>query len=290
MIDLHSHILPGIDDGAPDLATSMQMAVAWVADGVSVLACTPHILPGIYLNKGPDIRVAVSKLQEALDDRGVPLRLVTGADNHVTPDFVAGLRSGRLLSLADSRYVLVEPPHHIAPPRLGDLFFNIMSAGYTPILTHPERLTWIKSHYELIRQLAHRGVWMQITAGSLTGAFGRSPKYWGERMLSEGLVHILATDAHNLSSRRPVLSQGYECAARLVGYDEAIHLVYTRPLAILEDQAPQSVISPSPSDHHASNNNVHQNETRSYLQKAPLERGRVSRSWGLAAWLQQRFS
>ena len=215
MIDLHSHVLPGIDDGAEELETALAMARASVADGVAVLACTPHILPGLFHNTGPQIRLAVQKLQEELDARDIPLRLVTGADNHVIPDFVAALRRGHLLSLADTRYVLVEPPHHTAPPRLGDLLFSIAAAGYTPVLTHPERLTWIDTHYDFMATLAARGVWMQVTAGALTGAFGRGPKYWGERMLCEGLVHILATDAHNMKSRPPILSQGYACAARL---------------------------------------------------------------------------
>ena len=141
MIDLHCHILPGVDDGAADLSVSVEMAKAFVADGVSVVACTPHILPGLYHNSGPQIRQATTQLQQLLNEEGIPLRLVTGADNHIVPSFVAELRSGHLLSLADTRYVLVEPPHHIAPPRLEDLFFNILVAGYVPILTHPERLT-----------------------------------------------------------------------------------------------------------------------------------------------------
>src|SRR5690242_7136488 len=110
LIDLHCHILPGLDDGASTLAESLQMASAFVEDGVSVVACTPHILPGLYKNSGPHIRRAVAHLQERINERGIPLRLVTGADNHVTPDFVDQLRRGELLSLAGSRYVLVEPP------------------------------------------------------------------------------------------------------------------------------------------------------------------------------------
>ena len=144
MIDLHCHILPGLDDGATDLSVSIAMANAFVADGVTVVACTPHILPGLYHNSGPQIRQATAHLQHALEREGIPLRLVSGADNHIVPGFVAELRSGHLLSLADTRYVLVEPPHHVAPPRLEDLFFNLLVAGYVPILTHPERLTWIK--------------------------------------------------------------------------------------------------------------------------------------------------
>jgi len=140
MIDLHCHMLPGIDDGAADLDVSLGMAEASVADGVSVLACTPHILPGLYHNSGPQIRRAIHELQKALDQEGIPLRLVTGADNHVVPDFVAGLQSGRLLSLCDSRYVLVEPPHHTEPPQLEDFFFQLACGGVCPH-SHPSRTT-----------------------------------------------------------------------------------------------------------------------------------------------------
>jgi protein-tyrosine phosphatase len=292
MIDLHSHILPGIDDGAVDLETSLAMAREWVADGVSILACTPHILPGLYHNTGPGIRSAVENLQNALDEAGIPLQLVTGADNHVIPDFAEQLQSGHLLSLADTRYVLVEPPHHTAPPRLDDLMFSVMTAGYVPILTHPERLTWIKTHYDVVRRLAARGVWMQITAGSLTGSFGRAPKYWAERMLAEGLVHILATDSHDLKGRPPILSQGYYCAERIVGEDEAINLVYTRPLAILEDQLPSSVAMPEPLD--ISVRKMYENATpRSLPQTANrqnADRGGRNNTRGVSGWLQQLFS
>lgn len=101
MFDLHSHLLPGIDDGAPDLETSLAMARAYVDQGVECVACTPHILPGLYHNTGPQIRQAVKELQTRLDDAAIPLRLTTGADNHIVPGFVAGLKSGHLLTLAD---------------------------------------------------------------------------------------------------------------------------------------------------------------------------------------------
>ncbi|MEZ5899146.1 MAG: CpsB/CapC family capsule biosynthesis tyrosine phosphatase [Hyphomicrobiaceae bacterium] len=244
MIDLHCHILPGIDDGAADEAISLQMAAAFLNDGVTTVACTPHILPGLYQNSGPRIREAVSRLQQSLDAEGIPLRLVPGADNHVVPDFVPGLKSGHLLTLGDSRYVLVEPPHHIAPPRMEELFFNILVGGYVPILTHPERLTWLASQYSTIGRLAQAGVWMQITAGSLTGAFGKSARYWGEKMLDEGLVHLLATDAHDVVRRPPQLSRGRDAAAARVGEAEANHLVVTRPRGVLLDVVPTELPAP----------------------------------------------
>jgi protein-tyrosine phosphatase len=261
MIDLHCHILSGIDDGARDAGVSLAMARAFVADGVTTVACTPHILPGVFANTGPQIRAAVAALQQRIDEAGIGLRLVTGADNHVDPDFVGGLRSGRLLSLADSRYVLVEPPHHVAPPRIEDLFFAIMAAGYVPVLTHPERLSWIAKQYETIERLVETGAWMQVTSGSLAGAFGRTAQYWGEKMLCEGRVHILATDAHNMDRRPPDLARGRQLAAKLVGDAEAERLVLTRTMAVLANEPVSHVVQPLPMAHGLEVGNVRSDRT-----------------------------
>jgi protein-tyrosine phosphatase len=236
MFDLHSHLLPFADDGAPDFAVSLSMARAYVDQGVHCVACTPHILPGLYNNTGPRIKRAVARLQARLGDEGIPLRLVAGADNHVVPDFVNRIRGGHLLTLADGAHVLVEPPHDVVPARLQDVFFSILLGGYIPVLTHPERLSWIESKYDLILKLAASGVWMQVTSGSLTGRFGRRPRYWAERMLGEGLVHILASDAHNMDKRPPDLLAGRKAAERLVGTKEAENLTVTRPRAALASE------------------------------------------------------
>ncbi len=221
------------------------MAKAMVAQGVTNVACTPHILPGLYHNSGPDIRDATQRLQELLDQEGIPLHLVTGADVHMTPNFVAGLRSGQLLTIADSRYVLVEPPHHTAPPQLEDFFFNLVVAGYVPVLTHPERLSWVPSRYQTIKKLVQSGIWMQITAGSFAGAFGRNALYWAERMLDDGCVHLIATDAHDAERRPPDLAAGRDLVAKRVGPEEAQRLVLTRPMGILKDESPSNLPAPS---------------------------------------------
>jgi protein-tyrosine phosphatase len=244
VIDLHCHILPGLDDGAADLSVSLTMARQQADQGVTAVACTSHILPGLYHNSGPALRAATQELQDILDQEGISLALTTGADVHMAPDFVAELRSGKLLSIADSRYVLVEPPHHIAPPQLEDFFFNLVVAGYVPILTHPERLSWVPSRYETIKRLVRSGVWMQVTAGSFTGAFGRNALYWAERLLDDGCVHIIASDAHDAERRPPDLAAGREFVARRVGADEAQRLVLTRPMGILKDQPPSSLPGP----------------------------------------------
>ena len=247
MIDLHCHILPGIDDGAPDLETSLAMARIAVADGIVTTACTPHIHLGVYDNEATGIKAAIVSLQTALDQAEIPLRLVCGADAHIDGDLVDGLRVGRVASLNDSDYFLFEPPHHVAPPRMEDLVFDVMAAGYWPVLTHPERLTWIEDHYDTISRLAGRGVLMQITAGSVEGRFGKRPLYWAERMLDEGLVHILATDAHNLRNRQPVLSKARDLVAERLGEQQALAMVNTRPAAILANAPPEPVAIKEPS-------------------------------------------
>ena len=291
MIDLHCHMLPALDDGAADLGVSLEMARACVRDGVSVLACTPHILPGLYHNTGPQIRAAVEALQIELDREGIPLLLVTGADNHVVPDFVAGLQSGRLLSLADSRYVLVEPPHHTEPPHLEEFFFGLTVAGYVPILTHPERLTWVPNRYGTIQRLVQAGVWMQITSGSLAGAFGKAAQYWGERMLDEGLVHLLASDAHDCERRPPNLSRGRDCAARRVGDAEAQHLVLTRPNGIIQNELPSNLPMPASVDSSAggiADVGSDLRETRALPRRSPA-RSRPRSVRGIVGRLRQLF-
>ena len=239
MIDLHCHLLPGIDDGAPDLATSLAMARIAAGDGITVTACTPHIYPGMYENNGPAIRRAVAELQSRLDEAGIPLRLTLGADTHIAPDLVASLRAGRAPTLHDSRYFLLEPPHHVAPPRLAETVFDLLAAGYVPVITHPERLSWIEDRYETFVELVRQGAWLQVTAGSLTGRFGEAARYWGERLLDEGWVHILATDSHGVDRRPPLLAEGRRAAERWLGAGEAHHLVVTRPQGILDNLEPE---------------------------------------------------
>lgn len=238
MIDLHCHILPGIDDGAKTLDMSLEMARIAVADGITTLACTPHIYPGMYMNDGPGIAAARDALQAELDRAGIALQLVVGADVHLVPGLLEGLKSGRIPTLNNSRYLLLEPSHTTPPPRFEESVFNLIASGYTPVITHPERLTWVEGHFPVFGRLIQQGAWMQVTAGALTGVFGQRAKYWGERFVGEGMTHVLATDAHSTGRRLPRLSEGLAVVARLVGDEEARRMVLDRPQAILDNRPP----------------------------------------------------
>lgn len=241
MIDLHCHLLPGIDDGAKSLEMSLQMAQMAIDDGISTIACTPHIYPGMYENTAAGIRLAIAALQAELDQRDMPLRLLEGADVHLQPNLADSIRDDRVPTLAGSRYLLLEPPHHVAPPRFEASIFELMVAGYVPVITHPERLTWIADHYALFTHLANIGVWMQITAGSVTGRFGRHARHWAERMLDDGLVDILATDSHHPQHRPPLLAEAHAAATARVGASAALHMVVTRPRGIINNASAEQL-------------------------------------------------
>lgn len=236
MIDLHSHILPGIDDGAKDLEMSLEMARIAVRDGTRILACTPHIHPPTYVNDGDSIAKAVHALRAQLEKEEISLHLVVGADIQITPDLIDGLNSGRYPTLGGTRYFLFEPPHHVMPPNIVGFCEKIIEANYVPILTHPERLTWAARNYDTICKLEEIGAAIQLTAGSVTGVFGKEAKTFCERMLREGRVDLIASDAHNLKHRPPILSKARQTISELLGEEMGSKLTVGNPGMIIRDE------------------------------------------------------
>lgn len=244
MYDIHCHILPAFDDGAADLDTALKMAEIAVADGITHLACTPHIYPGLYEHNSQDIQSAIDAFSGEIKAAGIPLTLTIGADIQMAPEIVGRLKDQTMPTINHSRYFLFEPPHHVAPLYFEEAVFEVLAAGYIPVITHPERLVWIEDCYEQFIRVAENGAWLQITAGSITGRFGERPKYWAERMLDEGIVHIIATDGHNLDNRAPILTDGVLAAAKFVGENEAQKTVLDRPRAVWENRSPDSLSKP----------------------------------------------
>jgi len=238
MIDLHSHILSGLDDGALDIATSVEMARMAVADGITHMACTPHIFPGWYPNSSATILPAVHALQAILDAQEVPLKLCCGADVHIAPDLVERLTNGDIPTLNHSRYLLLEPSHEVLSPKLEELAAGLLEAGFVPIITHPERLLWAERHFDVIRRLADLGCPLQITAGSFLGGFGPAARKLAEKILKEGRAGLVASDAHGTTWRKPLMSKAYKTVVDQVGEDEAERLFRHRPAAVLDDAEP----------------------------------------------------
>lgn len=245
MIDLHCHLLPGIDDGSESPRMSLDMARIAVDDGITHTACTPHIYPGVFPNERADICRRVRLLEEQLKDAGIPLEVTHGADIQIVSELLHGLRSGRMATINDTRYFLFEPPHFAVPTRFAELIGDVLAAGYVPLITHPERLSWLdEAHYPWFVDAAYEGAWIQLTADALVGRFGREAKRWSERFLGDGLVHVLASDGHDVRRRPPVMSAGHRAAERWLGSVEARRLVLDRPRAVLANTDPLSVPPP----------------------------------------------
>lgn len=236
MIDLHSHILPEIDDGAKSIDISVEMAKIAVDDGIKILACTPHIRPPTYDNNNETIKSSISILRNRLKKENIDLKLVIGADIHINPNILQRLQNKSAPTLYGTKYFLFEPPHHVLPPNIDRFYEQVMQAGYIPILTHPERLTWIENHYDVMVKMDEMGVAVQLTAGSITGRFGDRAKYWSDRFLAEGRVDIIASDAHDPKHRPPKMSQARDYIAKHCDEATARRLTLDNPLLILKNE------------------------------------------------------
>lgn len=236
MIDIHNHILAGIDDGAGNSGISFDMARIAVADGITDIVCTPHITPGLYDNDIDLIAGHLEALRAELRSQEIPLRLHIGADIHIAPDLARHLEGGHYPRLAGSRYFLFEPSHSMVQPAIEDLARSLLKSAFVPVLTHPERLGWIERHYDVICRLDEMGVAIQLTAGSITGRFGDSPRRWSERLLEEGRVDLIATDAHDARNRPPILSKARERVAQLLGDPAARQMTLDNPARILRNR------------------------------------------------------
>lgn len=233
MIDLHCHILPGLDDGATTYDVALQMARIAVMDGTTHIACTPHIIEGKYPNTTASILPAVQALQARIVEHKIPLKLLVGADIHVAWDLPEKLLSKEIPTLNNSRYFLLEPPHRILPPKLEILTSRLLEEGFIPIITHPERLSWIKNHYDVIVRLHDMGCLMQLTADSLLGGFGIDVKKYTKRMINDGLATIFASDGHSDTWRKPLLSEAKRVVEKQWGEEIAKKLFLDNPNKII---------------------------------------------------------
>jgi protein-tyrosine phosphatase len=216
-VDIHCHLLPAIDDGAADWNESLAMARMAFDDGIETVICTPHQSASFTANLGPAVRERTRRLQQRLTDEGLRLRVLPGADVRIEPELVKRIRDDEIVTLADRRrHVLLELPHEIYIP-LDRLLGDLEAAGMSAVLSHPERNQGILEQPRLADYLVDRGCLLQVTAGSLVGTFGPRVQALAERLVTRGLVHFLATDAHGTKARRPLLRRAYQRVVELAG-------------------------------------------------------------------------
>jgi protein-tyrosine phosphatase len=232
MVDIHHHLLFGLDDGANTIETSVEMARLAVADGITHVVCTPHA-SGRYAFDPVENQERAHELRKRLAAEEIALTLGSGCDFHLSFENVNQAKEDPArFSINGLGYLLVEVPDYGLPPGLTETFYELQLAGLTPILTHPERNPTLQNDYERMKDWLRGGVLIQVTADSLTGHKGKHAQRMAHDLLEKRWVHFLATDAHNTTSRPPRMREAHNLVATKYGASYAHALCLTNPLAV----------------------------------------------------------
>jgi protein-tyrosine phosphatase len=229
MVDIHHHLLFGRDDGSKSLEMSVEMVKRASADGITHIVCTPHANDRYSYDRAQNRAV----LEEIGAAAKTDVKLGLGCDFHLSWDNIQdALDNPGKYTINEQKYLLVEFSDTIIPDSISDSFFELSIAKQQPIITHPERNAVLQRHPERLGEWVKAGALVQVTASSLTGRFGRTALASAQQFLEWNWVHFLATDAHNLESRPPVLSEGYEYLRNHHGAETAERLCVTNPRAV----------------------------------------------------------
>jgi protein-tyrosine phosphatase len=233
MIDVHCHILPEIDDGPDSIDVSLEMAETAIADGITHVVATPHS-SSEYVFDFAQVRAVRDDLQAKIGDR---LILATGCDFHLNPENLAALRKNAApFCINQHDYLLVEFNEYSIPPAMDQTLHEIQLLGLRPVITHPERNAILRAQKERLAKWVQLGCFVQVTAGSLTGNFGPGPQKDAWRWLLDGMVHLIASDAHNTSGRPLRLAPARALVREQMGEEAAQALFVENPRAAFEGQ------------------------------------------------------
>ena len=241
MIDIHCHLLPGIDDGPEELDEALDMARLAVANGITEAIVTPHIHAGRYENTRESVAEATRRFQHCLQDNGIALRLRMAAEIRIGPELMALVEAQQvpwLGSLDGYRLVLLEFPHSHIPVGSDKLVSWCLQRKIRPVIPHPERNKDVIRNLEKITPFVKLGCLLQVTAGAVAGDFGPQARKRAHQLLERGWVSFLASDAHNTEHRIPDLEPGRAAAAAIIGEAASWRLVRDNPRSILADTTP----------------------------------------------------
>lgn len=237
MIDLHCHLLPGIDDGPEDMHTALEMARTAQANGITHMVCTPHIHPGRYDNSAASIRSACQQFAAAIAEAGIKIRVSYAAEVRFGSELMSMISDGSIPFVGrwkGRRVMLLEFPHSGIPFAAEQMTRWLLSRGVMPMIVHPERNKGFMQQPARLRPFIQQGCLLQVTAGSVAGAFGEPAQELALDLIKQGVVTILASDAHNLVHRPPDMQPGFEGAKRILGDRTARRLVFDNPWSIAD--------------------------------------------------------
>lgn len=218
LVDIHCHILPGIDDGARDWMTSMKLAREAVQNGVTHAIVTPHTLNGKYLNHKKDVIRLTENFQEMIDEAGLPLQVFPGMEVRINGKLPEAIDNDDILFCdEDGKYMLLEFPSNDVPTYSSNMVYELLQEGITPIIVHPERNTKIMDDPAILQGFLEQGCLVQITASSYTGIFWKKVEKFARQLIKAGQGCTFASDAHDLPKRQYQLSEAYDKLGREFG-------------------------------------------------------------------------
>jgi protein-tyrosine phosphatase len=235
MIDLHCHVLWGIDDGPRSLDESVGLCRALISKGISGIVATPHYIPGTkYIATSECVREKVRELQMLLADEAPKLKIYAGMELFITPELPELLKSGTVIPLNNSRYILVEMSTNSVPNYIDDVLFKLQLDGYIPVFAHPER--YHKSMgIERIQSFIAKGALMQINTGSIIGKHGKEVRQFADILLKAGVVHFIATDSHRSADRFASVANTREILKDAIGSENAEKILFTNPQRLIDN-------------------------------------------------------
>jgi protein-tyrosine phosphatase len=219
MIDIHCHILSGIDDGAKTMEDSVELAKAAVKEGIHTIIATPHHMNGRYENTKSIIIENTALLNQHLIEEKIPVSILPGQETAIHGEIMEGLENDEIQTLNDTQYLFIELPSGYVPRYTEKLLFDIQLKGLIPIIVHPERNQEIVEKPDLLYQFIKKGALSQVTASSINGKFGKKVKSFSEQLIEANLVHFIASDAHNLTNRAFHLESAYDYISNRYGVD-----------------------------------------------------------------------
>ncbi|WP_026907575.1 tyrosine-protein phosphatase [Paucisalibacillus globulus] len=223
MIDIHCHILHGVDDGPKTRTDSLAMAQAAVNEGIHTIIASPHHQNGIYINSRLDIEAKVMEFNRLMQEENIPLTVLVGQETRLHRDMIKELQMGVITPLNNTKYVFIEFPSGEVPRYAEQMLFEIQVAGYTPIIVHPERNRQIAENPSILYNLVQKGSLTQLTAASIVGKFGKAIQKLSYQLIESNLTHFIASDAHNTTSRGFRLKEAYEKICKRYG-DETFYM------------------------------------------------------------------
>lgn len=224
LIDLHCHILPGVDDGALDLLECLNMANTAVGAGINHLFATPHHMNGQYLNKKNEILARISEVNKHLQQETIPLTIHSGQEVRIHQHLIISLEMDEVLTLDNrGKYLLLELPSGYVPIYTQEVVYELLMKGITPIIVHPERNRELIEDPQLLYQFVQQGALTQLTSGSVIGLFGKKIKSYSEKIIEHHQAHFIATDAHNIDTRGFTLQEAYETITKTYGVDRTLY-------------------------------------------------------------------